>query len=219
MSNSDGFIDEVTEEVRRDRLFGILRRYGWIALVLVVVLVGVAAWIEWQRHQDRVSAEAFGDEVVAALDKDTPEARREALTGIEATGTRRALLAMLAADTLEGGEAQAATLERLEALASDGETPPLYRDLASLKAAMLMQDNAEPAEVIARLEPLTAPGAPYRLLALEQIAVAHVRADESDEAIETLRRIISDGAATRDLQGRVRQLIVALGGTLDTSEG
>ena len=42
MSDSDSFIDEVTEEVRRDRLFGYFRRYGWIAAVVIVVVVGGA---------------------------------------------------------------------------------------------------------------------------------------------------------------------------------
>ena len=31
-NQNDSFIDEVTEDLRRDRLFGLYRRYGWIAL-------------------------------------------------------------------------------------------------------------------------------------------------------------------------------------------
>ena len=31
MSDTDSFIDEVTEEVRRDALFAQFRRYGWHA--------------------------------------------------------------------------------------------------------------------------------------------------------------------------------------------
>ena len=33
MSNPDSFIDEVTEEVRRDRLFAVFRKYGWIGVL------------------------------------------------------------------------------------------------------------------------------------------------------------------------------------------
>ena len=44
MSNPDSFIREVTEEVRRDRLYGYVRRYGWIAALLVLLVVGGAAW-------------------------------------------------------------------------------------------------------------------------------------------------------------------------------
>jgi len=219
VSDRDSFIDEVSEEVRRDRLFGMLRRYGWIAIALVVLAVGIAAYVEWQRAQERASAQAFGDQIVAALSYDNPEERREALLGIPAEGTRRALLAMLAADTLETDEAEARTLELLQQIGSDDTIPSLYRELARLKAVMLLQDRAEAPEVLDLLEPLTIPGAPYRLLALEQQALAHVRAGDTSVAIETLREIVQDGAATRDLQARARQLIVALGGSLETAEG
>ncbi len=219
MSDRDSFIDEVSEEVRRDRFFGFLRRYGWIALAAVVILVGAAAWIEWRRLQDLAAARNFGDAVVAALARDTPAARRAALLEIPTQGSSRAVVAMLAADTLETPEAQAETRALLERVAEDETVEPIYRDLATLKAAMLMQDLAEPGEVIARLEPLTSPGAPFRPLALEQEALARIRMGETDAALETLREILGEGAAGRDLQQRVRQLIVALGGSLDTAEG
>ena len=38
MSDTDSFIDEVTEEVKRDRLFAMMKRYGWIAVVIVLLL-------------------------------------------------------------------------------------------------------------------------------------------------------------------------------------
>ena len=219
MSNTDSFIDEVSEEVRRDRLFSILRRYGWIAILAVVLLVAAAGYVEWRRSAEQAEAQAFGDAIVTALDAETPEARRAALLEIDAEGTRQALLAMLAADTLETDEAEAQTLDLLDQIRGDETIPPIYRELAALKAAMLLQDRADPQEIIDLVEPLTIPGAPYRLLALEQRAIAEMRADNTSDAIETLRGILDDGAATRDLQARAGQLIVALGGSLETAEG
>ena len=79
MSNPDSFIEEVTEEVRRDRLFALFRKYGWIALLAIVLVVGASAWSEWKKAQGRARAEAFGDGLLTALDADTPGARRTAL--------------------------------------------------------------------------------------------------------------------------------------------
>ena len=42
MSNPESFIDEVTEEVRRDKLFAIFKKYGWIGGALIALTVGGA---------------------------------------------------------------------------------------------------------------------------------------------------------------------------------
>ncbi|TRD20800.1 tetratricopeptide repeat protein [Palleronia caenipelagi] len=219
MSDSDNFINEVTEEVRRDRLFGLIRKYGWIAILLVVLMVGTAAWIEWQRASKRADAEAFGDAIVAALGLETDAERRDALSQIDAEGGRAALIAMLSAGAMEDDGSSDAVRADLEQVSGDETVPQLYRDLATLKLVMIQQDEVSPEDILERLDPLTAPGRPYRLLAEEQRALAQVRAGDNDAALTTLDAIRNDGAATRDLQRRVQQLIIALGGTLDTTSG
>ena len=81
MSNPDSFIEEVTEEVRRDRLFNLMRRYGWIAITAVVLLVVGAAYNEWQKARDMTAAQAFGDAVLTAIEAPTPEERAAGLAG------------------------------------------------------------------------------------------------------------------------------------------
>ncbi|EKE43545.1 hypothetical protein OCGS_2277 [Oceaniovalibus guishaninsula JLT2003] len=215
MSNSDSFIDEVTEELRRDRLFAMLRRYGWIAVLVVLLLVGGAAFIEWRRAQDRAAAQTFGDAILSALEEGTPEARRDALLAIPVEGTRKVLLAMLAADTLDDADARNRTAQDLLAVSQDATIPAIYRELSTLKYAMLAQNDLTPQQVRDLLEPLTIPGAPYRLLAEEQVALTFIAEGDTEAAMARLQAILADDAAGRDLGTRARQLIVALGGTLD----
>ena len=96
MSNPESFIDEVTEEVRRDRLFAMFRKYGWIGALLVVAIVGGAAWNEWQKSQAEARAEGFGDAMLEALDQGGEE-RRAALDAIPADGQQAALKALMVA--------------------------------------------------------------------------------------------------------------------------
>ena len=59
------------------------------------------------------------------------------------------------------------------------------------------------------------PGNPFRLLAVEQRAFAEVEMGETEAALTSLEGILADAEATEDLRRRARQLIVALGGSLD----
>ena len=49
MSDTDSFIEEVSEEVRRDRLFRLFRKYAWLAILLVVLIVAGAALNEYRK--------------------------------------------------------------------------------------------------------------------------------------------------------------------------
>ena len=84
VANQDSFIDEVNEDLRRDRLYGAFRRYGWIGIAAVLIAVGGASWNEWQKAQARAEAEAR----LKALDGiDKVSAMMTAPTIVHALGT------------------------------------------------------------------------------------------------------------------------------------
>ncbi|MGB3177867.1 MAG: tetratricopeptide repeat protein [Albidovulum sp.] len=218
MSETDSFIDEVTEEVRRDRLFKQMRKYGWIGILIVVSIVGGAAWNEWQKASATADARAFGDAVLGALESDDPAARvagLEALAG--ADSGRDAVVGFLAADeALRGGDRDGARA-RLETLATDASVAEPLRQLAQLKALILAGDAMPPEARDLALADLARPGAPYRVLAMEQQALALVGAAKPDEALTLLRQLLQEPDATAGLRRRVTQLIVMLGGDPDAA--
>ncbi len=209
MSNTDSFIDEVSEEVRRDRLFSLFRRWGWLAILIVVGIVGAAAWFEWQSAQQRAASEAFGDALLAGLENEDPEARIAALSEIETPSPEVAMiLALLAAGEEANSEDTAAAAARLRAAAEAPGLPRRYVDLALLKAQMM--DPAPEDEARLVLERLAEPGAPYSALAEEQLALVDIRAGDLDAGLDRLRSIENSAAATAGLQQRAAQLIVSL---------
>lgn len=212
MSNSDSFIDEVTEEVRRDRLYAAMRRYGWIGILLVVGIVVGAAVNEWQKSRAEAEARAFGDALMAAMSAETPSARAEALVAVPADGPERAALQgfLAAASSLEAGDV-AAALADWDAIAANGELPVSYRHLALIKRVIAAGAEMPASERGAALETLAVPGAPYRMLALEQQALDLVAAGEGEAAIERLRALLQEPGVTSGLRRRATQLMVALG--------
>lgn len=209
MSNNESFINEVTEEVRREKLYGYLRRYGWIAVACVLLLVGGAAFNEYRNAQARNQAQAAGDALFAALEESTPEARAAALAAVEAEGEAAAVAQLLQASTQEEAGDVAGAAATLTALTTNADAPEMYRDLAAFKAATLPTEDT--AARMAALEALSQPGQPFALLAQEQLAYLTLQGGDVDGAVEILRRIEEDAAVTRGLRERVQTLMVALG--------
>lgn len=210
MSNPDSFIDEVTEEVRRDRLFAMFRKYGWIGVLVVVFIVGGAGFNEWRKAVAESRAQAFGDAVLDSLDLGGVEERRAALAAIGADGAQKAVLQLLLASDPDTD--REATLTALAALADDASQPQSYRDLAVLRRVIVLGAETPVADRRAALDPIAAPGRPFRTLALEQMAYLLVEEKKTDEAIKALQALMQDQESPAGLRSRAEQMIVALGG-------
>ncbi|MBK5933097.1 hypothetical protein C8N32_11625 [Rhodovulum imhoffii] len=207
MSNPDSFIEEVTQEVRRDRLFALFRRYGWIGILLVVALVGGAAYNEWRKAGDTAQAQAFGNALGAALQSADPVA---ALTAVQPPPDGAALKVLLLAGEQAGAGEEDSARATLSALAQDMGVPEVYRHLASLKQVLLM-DGTPPQDRRALLAPLARPGAPFRLLAEEQLALIDIETGDAGAARTRLEALAQDAEATAGLRQRAAQLMLALG--------
>lgn len=216
MSSPDSFIDEVNEEVRRDRLFVAFRKYGWIGIIVVLGIVGGAGWNEWQKAHDLARAQAFGDGVIDSLDLGGPDERRAALQALPADGGQISIRQLLlASDPVQD---RAGTLQALDALAADATQPPVYRDLAVLRRVTLAGTEQAVAERRAALEPLTAPGRAFRTLALEQLAYLLIEEAKGPEAITALTALLRDQEAPVGLRRRAGEMIIALGGDVPQAD-
>jgi hypothetical protein len=214
VSNTESFIEEVTEEVRRDRLYGYLRRYGWIAALLIVLIVAGAGFNEYRRAQAEAKAQALGDAMLAALAKNDDAERATALGAIEAESPEgKAILAFLTAGIqAEAGNGEQAA-DIIASVANTADLPLIYRQVASFKSLIVQSDTLDVETRRAGFEALAVPGVSLRVFAEEQLALLDIQANNSNAAIERFRMIIEDAESTPGLQRRALQAIVALGGS------
>jgi hypothetical protein len=219
VSNPESFIDEVNEELKRDRLFAFMRKWAWVAVLAVVLIVGGAAFNEWRKAQNEARAQAFGDAIVAALESPESDAQRTALSAIEAEGDRAGILNLLMAAIALQAEDREAAMAALATVEDNAELPRSYRQIAALKR-VIIGGNAIPMDQRENiLNGLATPGQPFRPLALEQLALLALEAGDRETALDRALALLQEPDVTQGLRRRVSQLIVVLGGEVPSDLG
>lgn len=214
MSESDSFISEVTEEVRRDRLFKTFKKYIWVLVLIVIGIVGGTVYNEVSKSNKAKQARAIGDQMQAAIaTSDT-----DALAAIANEDTPAAVLAQfqLSSVLAEAGDIDGA-VAALTVITDSSSLSDVYTDLAWLKIIMLNGANMPLDERDNIFAGLVQETDPYRLLAIEQRVLQHIRDGNTDAALDDLARILADETLSQGLRIRAQQLTISLGGTLETA--
>lgn len=216
--------DEVDEELRADRAQDLLKRYGGLiiaaACAVVLLAAGWQGWQWWQNKQDQAAAGSFLAAMRAAdtLPPGGDGAQRasaladfQKLAAASPAGYRT--LARLREAGLQADAGDLAGASAIwDQVAGDSTVDPLLRDLAVLISSLRMLDTGNPALLEARLKPLTGADNPFRTLAEEQLALLDLRQGRTDQAKETLRRLVQDIAAPTGVRNRAGGLLARLGG-------
>lgn len=213
MSDRDTFIDEVSEEVRRDRMFSLWRRFGPFVIGGVVLLVAAAGAKTWLDHEAVEEARQAGAAMLAATETAPTEAADALSTLADQTEKDgAAVLARLRAAGLyaQDGDAEKAAAA-YEAVASDNEVERGLRDFAAFRALMVRAPGMEPSALRDALAPLAEGDGAFRLLAMEAKGVAELAAGDVAAATETLNAVIADEAAPRGLRERAQAVLTAIG--------
>lgn len=178
--------EEVDEELRKDKYQGLAQQYGpYVVGAAAAIILGTAGYQGWQAWQT-ATRERSSDAYIVAINQLEAGRLPQAATGLETlaeTGTPSyATLGLMqrAAIALQTGDTAAAAGFYDQAAERSGD--PLIRDLAHLNAVWALWDTLSFSDVEIRLTPLTVPGAPYRHLAREAIAVAALRAGDLERA-------------------------------------
>tara|TARA_B100001093_G_scaffold344465_1_gene329224 strand:+ start:227 stop:865 length:639 start_codon:yes stop_codon:yes gene_type:complete len=205
MSETDSFIAEVTEDVRRDRLFGLFRRFGWIPAALIVIIVSGTAYNEWSKSKADKLAQVRGDALLAAMDTVDEVARASALNEIASQDSENIVAQMLAA----GGKDEN-SINFLNAVIINTDQPEYIRDLAKLKLTMIPGAQTKE-QKLKTLDILSQPGGIYRNAAVEILVAFELELGHPNKAIEFLKSHIQDAGASRAQVQRMAELLVALG--------
>jgi hypothetical protein len=210
--------DEVEEDLRAERAEKLLKKYAWLLVAVVVLIVGAASgWQIWNRKKNQQDSTAAALYVAAqtALEQPGVDKARQIAALDQLTASAPEGYATLARMRAAGLKSDAGDVPGAVALwnavAADPNADSLLRDLASLRATGRELDQADPAQLEARLKPLAEPGNPWSTLAQEQLAILDLRQGKVEDARKTLQMLSFDIASPSGLRARASALLAGLG--------
>ncbi|MCH9808590.1 MAG: tetratricopeptide repeat protein [Alphaproteobacteria bacterium] len=197
VDSNESFLREVKEEMERERLENLWKRYGTLVIGAGVVLVAAVAGLQIWTSMAKSAAEKAGSQYQAALDSvfdkklDDAASAFETLSKSAPDGYGSLAQLQLAATHMEQDK-PAEALKVFEALATSSTADKLFKDFASLQAAALRVGDGDWTEIKNRLNDLTKDANPWRYNAQELLGVAALKAGKLSEAREAFEKLLGD---------------------------
>jgi len=213
----DNLIEEVDEDLRRDRALVLARRYGpyvvAVALVAIVAVTGVMAWRHYQtqRNLDRSTVYTAALDAINRGDAEQSQRLLDEVTSAAPSSGYGALarLQEAALKTKSGDAAGAAAI--YDSIAGDSRLDPLFRDLGVVLYALATLDTGDPAALTARLKPIADGQGPWHPSAVEISAYLALRTGDKAHAHDLFTQLADDPSAPQELRARAAAMASTLG--------
>ncbi len=208
----NNLFQEVDEDLDRQKLEALWKKYGfWIITLAIGIVVWTAsstAYRSWRAQRAQQTTSAFLAASSVEASKGIESLQHFAQTHKSASLGALALLraGALAAD--RGDKAGAIAI--FDKIAADAEADPVFRQLGDLLSAHMQLDTDDAVALAARLQPLTAEGAPWRYSALEQEGYLALRTGDKAKARRLFTELSQDAQAPQGISARAADILRVL---------
>jgi hypothetical protein len=207
VDSNDSFLREVKEEIDRERLENIWKRYGTLIFAAGAVVIASVAGFQIWSWSAKSAAERAGADYQKAL-QSVFDSKLDDASGVFAelskdapTGYATLAELQLAATLVEQGK-KAEALKKFDELSKRSAVDSLLRGFSALQAASLRLGEADFTEMQNRLNDLVRAGSPWRFNAHELLGMAALRAGKLDEARSSFTTILGDNDAPPAMRQR-----------------
>jgi hypothetical protein len=212
---SDTFVREVDENLRRDRIRDFARDNAALligGLILFLALCGgFIFWHEYRARKAEAQVEQLA-QVYVSLDAGNTRGAPEKLDNLSRSSSKAVRVSAMfgrAALASQQGDTKLA-LAKYREIAGDSSVPKPFRDLALIRQTTAEFDTMRPQDVITRLQPLAKPGEPWFGSAGEVTAIALIKQGRKDEA----GRLFAAMARDKNVPGSIRSRSIQIASTL-----
>lgn len=215
-AQDEALLREIDDAYRQGQYSEFAQKFG--KPLLGVLLAGLAAfggYLFWDSRQE-AAKEKDSEQIVAALDQiqagnlDTGAKSLEEVAKSSNGGAAAMARLLQAGVMVEQGKAEEATKVFAE-VAGDSDAPQQVRNLATIRELALTFDKTDPAQVIARLQPIAVPGDAWFGSAGELVALAYLKQGKKAEAGALFAEIAKAKDTPSSLRSRARQMAGVLG--------
>ncbi|WP_029074182.1 tetratricopeptide repeat protein [Kaistia adipata] len=203
---------EVEDDLRREKAKRLWARFGpYVLLVAVLIVVGVGGWRGWEYWREQQAA-AEGDRFVAALKLASENKHDEAITALNEIATTGGggypvLASFRAASELAATKKTDEAVKAFDAIAAKPGTPALLQQMARLRAALLVVDTADLAQMKSRIGDLAETGNPWRHSARELLGLTAWRTGDLEAARGYFQSIADDPETPQSMQSRTQLML------------
>jgi len=205
---------EIDEELRRDNLLKLWRKYaGYIVGAVVLALAVAGGIVAWRNHEltERQARSVRYAAAMALLNQGKDSEAAKIFAAVAAEGGGYGQLAVFeSADLAAKADDRKAAVAAYDRVAGSTDVDPEFRDIAVLLSVMNGLADGDPQAEIARLKPLTETGNPWRAAALELTAAAQLKAGDTAAALAVYKQLADDQSAPEGIRGRATEMAAAL---------
>ena len=216
MANPESFLEEVAEEVRRDRLFKFFKKNGWIIAFVVLVALCASIAYEWRKNSEISRAKSNGDLLTLALEKSQKGNLEELLDllsdnspYLRPSSDLMAVTKLYYVELLYNIDNDSSeSMSILKEIFSNESISTTLRQLAKIKYLLLFSgDNKLKQDLI---DELSSPGNHYRFLAQEHKVQTYLASGMSDEANRQSDILLNDLEVSEQQKRRLMDLKLAI---------
>ena len=205
MVESESFIKEVSEEVKRDRLFKSLNKFKWPLFALIMLLVGAVGGYEYYKFDKKSRAQKNGEFLISAIEN-LKENGQTVTKKIDNKFTSVLIKLNEAKYFEEKGDMKSASAAYNHIISKYGENK-FFNHYSKFQLYLI--DPAESLSDVKKikiLDELSAPDGPLKLLALEQKLYVYVKTDDLENIKLQVNLILSDQAITPEQVSRIKDV-------------
>jgi len=205
MVETENFIKEIREEVRKDNLFKTLRRYRWALFGLIFSMILAVSGYEYYKYMRKFNSEANGKllvEYIQSIENKTKEDLKLSSDSFVASITKLHRAKFL----VEKGDLNLAKKVYEEVIQSSA-SGNFFK-----KYSMIMLYLLSPAESLSdddkinTLDQLSAPDSPFQILALEQKLLLFLKLNDIEKAKSYISLIVDNPGVTSEQLERIKEV-------------